>query len=753
MAHVRAPGVHRRFVLPFRDDDPMIPHRTPLATALIAALAIVPLTAHADDASRDPAQAKRLGTVRVTANTDKGYRADSAQVDTFGSFGNAPLHDTPASVTVITRDLIDDRQPRTLSELACADASVGDNYAPVGYYQDLAIRGFVLDLATAYRMNDMTINGEQLTPLEDKQRVEILKGLGGLEAGIVAPGGLVNYVTKRPADVHTATLGTDSHGSRYAAVDIGGWLSPTFGLRMNAAHEDMHSYVDHTPGRRSFFSLAADWKISDRATLQLDTDYQTSGQRSVSGYQLLGGTTIPAHASNTRLLGYEPWQQPVGIHSSNSTARFDYRFNDAWSAQISAGHSHTVIDDNVSFAYGCFYATQCATGEYPGWYFAPNGDYDIYDFRSPDDTRQNDEARAVLKGAFDTGSVGHELSVGASAFRRTLNQRPYVYDYVGTGNIDQVDPPYYAPSPNQPGPSARTFTSWQRALFALDRVHLGEHWQVLAGTRFVRLDERAYDDSGEVVERHTRLSKALPQAAVMWQPTTPLTVYASYSENLSLGAEAPYWTTNGGDILAPVHARQLEAGVKYDWSDALGLQAALYRIRQPYQFAQPDDSAAGFTFVQHGQQVHTGLELNAAGRISDDLRLTASVNLIRARAQDTGTPAYEGHQVVNVPRLRSSVYLDYRLPFAHALGLLAGWRYASANPATPDGRTRVPAYNVFDAGLRYSTTWNSHPMTWHLSVDNLFDRFYWRDTGSTGGDSYLFPGAPRLARLSVTMGF
>ena len=736
-------------------------YRISLLSGLLAVLCV----AHAQEpgapsatpatpgSTRPAARATPLAPVHVTAVTQRGYHADTAQVDTFGSFGHAPLQDTPAAITVITRDQLDDRQPRTLSELVRADAAVGDNYAPVGYYQDVAIRGFVLDLATAYRMNEMIINGEQLTPLEDKQRVEILKGLGGLQAGVVAPGGMINYVTKRPADVHSATLGTDSHGSRHVAVDVGGWLSPSFGVRVNVAHEDLHSWVRHTPGRRNFLALAADWKISARATLQLDTNYQSSAQRSVSGYQLLGGTTIPAQPDRSRLLGYEPWQQPVGIDASNTTARFDYRFSDQWQAQLAAGHSHTVIDDNVAFAYGCFYAPQCATGEHPGWFFAPNGDYDIYDFRSPDDTRQNDELRAVLTGGFDTGSVSHELSLGASAFRRTLDQRPYVFDYVGTGNIDQVDPPWFAPSPNQPAPSARTFTSWQHALFALDRLHLGNAWQVLVGARLVRLHERDYDDSGLLLQRDTRLRQTLPQAAVLWQPLAPLTVYASYSENLALGAAAPYWTSNGGDLLAPVQARQVEAGVKYAWSDALSLQGALYRIRQPYQFAQPDDSAAGFTFVERGQQVHTGLELNAAGRISDDLRLTASVNLIQARAQNTDRPAYEGHQVVNVPRARAAVYLDYRLPSAPALGLLGGWRYSASNVATPDGRTRVPAYNVFDVGLRYTQPWRGHTLTWRLSMDNVFDHFYWRDTGSSGGDSYLFPGAPRLARFSLQVDF
>jgi iron complex outermembrane receptor protein len=596
------------------------------------------------------------------------------------------------------------------------------------------------------------MSAEQLLALEGKERVEVLKGLGGLEAGVVEPGGLINYVSKRPTEVHTVTIGTDSHGSNYEAVDLGTWFTPSFGIRVNAANEKTHAAIEHTDGRRSFVSIGADWKITDQATLLLDTDYQTSGQRSASGYQLLGGTQIPEHPSRTRLLGYEPWQRPVGIHSSNTSLRFNYRFNDSWNAQVSAGHSHTVIDDNVAFAYGCFYAASCASGATPGYFFAPNGDYDVYDFRSPDDTRQNDELRAVLTGTFATGSIDHELNVGASAFRRTVDQRAYVYDYVGTANIDDRVPPYFDPSPNEPGPSERRLTSWQRTLFAIDRVHLGETWQVLAGARLVKLDERAYDDTG-ALERDTRMTKTLPQAAVLWQPIAPLTTYISYGEGLSLGREAPYWTSNGGTTLAPLQSRQVEAGVKYAVSDSLDLQAAVYRIRQAYQFARPDDTAEGFTFVQQGQEVHTGLELNLAGRVTDNLRLTASANVIRARAENTGTPDYEDHQVVNVPRWRTAVYADYTLPFAPQLAVLGGWRYAGTNVATPNGDTRVPAYHVFDAGLRFVTAVGGHAMTWRLNVDNVFNHFYWRDTGTSGGDSYLFPGMPRLARLSMTYDF
>lgn len=716
--------------------------RTPLALALLSLTSL----AHADDTATP--QARTLPGIDVHATTTGGYQAADSQLDTFGSFGSAPLHDTPAAITVITRAQIDDRQPRSLSELVRGDAAINDNYAPAGYYQDISIRGFPLDLATGFRFNGMIMSAEQTLALEGKERVEVLKGLGGLEAGVVEPGGLVNYVSKRVADAHTVTVGTDSHGSSYEALDLGTWFSSSFGMRVNAANEKTHSWIDHADGRRSFVSLAADWKISDAATLLLDTDYQTSGQRSASGYQLLGGTVIPEHPSRTQLLGYQPWQRPVGIHSSNTSLRFNYRFSDTWNAQVSAGHSHTAIDDNVAFAYGCGYAEACANGS-PGYFFAPNGDYDIYDFRSPDDTRQNDEVRAVLTGSFATGGVDHELNVGATAFRRTVDQRPYVYDYVGTANIDQREPPVFAPSPNEPGASARALTSWQRTLFAIDRVHLGDTWQVLAGARFVRLDETAYDDDG-TADRHTRLSKTLPQTAVLWQPVAKLTTYLSYGEGLSLGREAPYWTSNGGTTLAPLHSRQVEAGAKYALNDAFDLQAAVYRIRQPYQFAAPDDTAEGFTFQQRGEEVHTGAEVNLSGQVTRNLRLTASANAIRARAEHTGIAEYEGHQVINVPRWHTAVYADYSLPFVPGLAVLGGWRYVGTNVATPEGTVSVPAYNVFDAGLRYATTVGGHALTWHLNVDNVFDKFYWRDTGSSGGDRYLFPGMPRLTRLSVT---
>ena len=716
-------------------------HRLSLLTAALSAA--LPLHASNVETDATDRSTTELATVRVQAKTTTKDTASS-------SFGSGDWKNTPASVSVLDRSLLDQRIVRTLSELAHNDASLGDSYAPVGYYQNIAIRGFALDTATGYRFNGLSIAGEQRLALENVQQVEILKGEAGLAAGVIAPGGVISYVGKRPADVRNVTLGTDSEGSRYVAVDVGHWLTPRIGLRFNAAWDDSNSYIEHADGRRNFYSLASDWLIGEHGKLEVDASYQTSAQRSASGYQLLGGSVLPRNVDREKMLGYQAWQQPVGIASSNFTAVHTHDFSTAWQSRVSASYSRSVIDDNVAFAYGCYYAESCWDGSVPGNYFAPNGDYDIYDYRSPDDTRRNRQLRAELRGQFSTGSVTHQLTFGADYFDRSVDKRRNVNEYVGTGNIHDKEVPPFAPSPKEPGPSVRRLHSKQKALFVLDRVSLSDDWQWLAGGRFVQLDERAWDKRGNP-ERESRVSRFLPQTAVIWSADVQLNVYASYVRGISLGQEAPFWTSNDGEFLPSVLSRQLEVGTKYAPNDALTLSAALFRISRPFQYAKPDASDAGYTFVEEGRQTHTGLELGARGHITERLQLTASASVLQARAHDTGTPAVEGHQLVNVPTTRASLHADYQLPFASGLSLTGGWRYASANVATVDGRTRAPSYSVVDAGLRFRQQLRGHALDWNLSVDNVFNRFYWRDTGSSSGDYYLFPGAPRQARLSVSI--
>ncbi|MGY1921608.1 TonB-dependent siderophore receptor [Pseudomonas tolaasii] len=684
-----------------------------------------------------------LPTVKVQGQDESGYRADTASV---AGFSEAPLLDTPASISVINASLIKDQQARLLSEVLRNDASVGDSYAPIGYYENFVVRGFSLNAASSYKINGRTITGEQNVALENKQQVEVLKGLAGLQSGISEPSGVINYVTKRPEDVRSVTVSTDDRGSGYVATDVGGWFGSEqqFGLRANVAHEDLNSYVEHANGQRDFVSLAFDWNISPDALLQLDAEYQNKQQRSVPGYQLLGGTEVPHDASPKKLLGHQSGSHQVGIDSLNLNGKFEYRFSDQWKGSVSAARSKVVIDDYSSFAWGCYYVGSCNANT-----FSPEGDYDIYDYRSPDDTRRDDEVQAAMTGVFNTAGLGHELTFGTSAFRRVIDKRDAVNEYIGSGNINQ-DAPTFAPTDKPLNDSHRNLDSRQYGGFVTDRISFNEQWQTLIGGREVRLDEQAFDKNGTET-RHTQQYVFLPQAALIYKPVENLSLYTSYSKGLSLGGTAPWFATNSSETLAPTTSRQLEAGVKYDWR-RISFAAAVFQTRQAYQYAKPDGTGL-FTYVQQGEQKNTGLELSANGWATERLQIATSVAAIRARVTGSGTPEYEGHQAINVPKLRASVYADYALPWVNGLAVLGGVQYSAKKYANRTGNVEVGDYAVVNVGSRYTTKMDGYETVFRLSVDNLFDKRYWRDAGEYLGDDYLFQGAPLTARLSATVNF
>ncbi|KAA8698684.1 TonB-dependent siderophore receptor [Pseudomonas proteolytica] len=684
-----------------------------------------------------------LPALNIQGQDESGYRAQSASV---GGFDEAPLLDTPASITVINAALIKDQQARLLSEVLRNDASVGESYAPIGYYENFVVRGFSLNAASSYKINGRTVTGEQNVALENKQRVELLKGLAGLQSGIAEPSGVINYVTKRPEDVRSVTVSTDDRGSGYIATDVGGWFGSEqqFGLRANVAHEDLNSYVEHANGQRDFVSLAFDWNISPDAVLQLDAEYQDKQQRSVPGYQLLGGTEVPHDASPKKLLGHQSGSKQVGIDSLNLNGKFEYRFSDQWKGSVSAARSKVVIDDYSSFAWGCYYVGTCNANT-----FSPEGDYDVYDYRSPDDTRRNDEIQAAMTGLFDTAGIGHELTFGTSAFRRVIDKRKSVNEYIGSGNIDQ-DPETFLPTDKPLNDSHRRLDSRQYGLFVTDRISFNEQWQTVLGGREVRLDEKSFDQNG-VQERHTQQYEFLPNAALIYKPMANLSLYTSYSKGLSLGGEAPWYASNDGEILAPTVSRQIEAGVKYDWR-RISFAAAVFQTRQAYQYAKPD-SAGDFTYVQQGQQKNTGLELSANGWATERLQIATSVAAIRARVNGSGTPQYEDHQTINVPKLRASVYADYALPWVNGLAVLGGVQYSASKNANRTGNVEVGDYALVNIGSRYTTKVEGYETVLRLSVDNLFDKRYWRDAGEYMGDDYLFQGAPLTARLSASVNF
>ena len=106
-----------------------------------------------------------------------------------------------------------------------------------------------------------------------------------------------------------------------------------------------------------------------------------------------------------------------------------------------------------------------------------------------------------------------------------------------------------------------------------------------------------------------------------------------------------------------------------------------------------------------------------------------------------------------MPTLRASLYGDYALPWVDGLALLGGVQYSGKKYASQVGSVQADAYAIFNIGSRYSTRIEGYDTVFRLTVDNLFDKRYWRDVGEYMGDNYVFQGAPLTARLSASINF
>jgi iron complex outermembrane receptor protein len=747
------------------------PANPPTQNAIPAPSAQAPKPSAANSAAQ---QVPRVTTtVEVHGEVKDNYLPDAVAV---GTFDGATLKDTPLSATVVTRDLLNDQVSRLLSDVVKNDASVGDDYVPVGYYGVYEIRGFPIDLATGLQINGMTIAGEQDVPLENKERVEILKGIAGLESGVAAAGGLIDYVTKRPAAIKALDLATDHRGSAYGAADVG-WLLGSrkqVGARFNLAGERIASYMNDTNGWRVVGAGAADWKLSPRAILKGDFEYQHKVERDGSGYQLLGGTTVPDidKIYPSTMLGDQPWGPPDTYDTFNTGARLDYNLPRNWVAFATTSYSHSLVQDNVIYAYGTPFDASgnvaCPNApDAPAYFFCPDGTYGIYDYRDPGELRIDAQARAMVTGHVKTWAISQDLAFGGELFSRSVQQPGApppgapdnvvdgaAYAYIGQENIYQpitplpmeIDP--VTGTPDQAGPRALWEDDHQSAAILQDRIHIPGRVQLIAGGRYDSLRDHNYSGPTQTANfDFTDKTVWLPQYAVTYNPKSDLTLYGNYGVLLSLGPQAPWWA--GGYYLSPFFTRQIEIGAKYEPGQRILLSTAFFHMRAPFFYPIAIDAQGDQSFVSEGRETHNGIELNAQGNAARWLRLTASATAMRALSDDTGTPAFDSKQVINVPHLHTTVFADLTLPHMRGLHVMPGWSYTGRKEATRDELVSVPSYNLFNLGARYTLGGEEGRVTLRIYANNIADKRYWSDTGASYGDTFVWLGAPTTVRLSA----
>jgi iron complex outermembrane receptor protein len=688
-----------------------------------------------------------------------GARAPGLERAAVGGFADTAIVDTPASITAIGRTQMQDLSIRSTTEAVRYDASVSDAYNAVGYAEQFAIRGFALDNNYSYRKDGFAIPGDTQIPLENKERIEILKGLAGLTAGVATPGGIVNYVTKRPTNtpLRSATVEVSERGTLYGTVDLGGRFEDRrFGYRINAAAADLHSYVRGANGERQFVSGAFDWQISPDARLELDLDWQHKAQLTAPGYQMIRNEVLPSGVSAKLLMNDQPWARPVDTRDTNLGLRFEYRLPEGWNATVAANKHWFKRDDYTAFPYGC---SNEGDGYYPG--YCSNGDYDVYDYQSVGERKAPWGVQAMLQGRFATGALRHQLTVGASYSERHDSFGDYVYDYVGYSNIwHPLDTPHVGPD-RVTGPVFERRSDQESALFAQDIVTLTPQLTLHGGLRYVQTRRRDWEaDLPVPAYVASKDSFLLPSAALVYALNRDWNVYGSVSHGLQHGGIAPMETANENQVMEPGRSKQFEIGAKGSVA-GLNLSAALFQIRQGLEYTDPNRTVAvlvdGETLQRHpyvrgGRETHRGLELAADGKLAAGLQAGISLMALNTRQDGTGDASIDGKRVTDVPNFKSTTWIEYAVPQLPGLKLDANWQYSGRKAFDVENRVLVPDYHVFGLGAAYGLKLGATKVTLRARVDNLFDKFYWRDvTPALGG--YLLPGAPRTFRLSGQFDF
>jgi iron complex outermembrane receptor protein len=660
-------------------------------------------------------------------------------------FGDVPIRDLPVSAGVVDNRMIEQAGARRLADLTKFDPSLTDAYDAPGYVDYVSIRGYLLDNDYNFRREGLPINGETAIPLDNKQRVEFLRGTSGIQAGISAPGGLVNYVVKRPTDydVRNVRLEFTQRASMLAAADLGGRAGKdgAFGYRINVAQEQLRPLIHDLDGHRSLFAFAGEWRAPSGGLLEGEFEWSRKVQASQVGLSLLRDVLPPV--PDPRLnLNNQPWTPPTKFDALTGSLRYTQPVSGDWKLVLQAGTQHLTNDDYTAFAFGC-----SAEGNYDR--YCSDGTFDYYDYRSIGEKRRQTALQAELKGKLETGGIRHDLSFGVlrSTARETIGD--YAYNYVGTGNIDgtAIVPPDPTPSPG----SGTSRDERSLELSARDAIHWNDRLTTWLGVRHTRLDRVSIEnDSGGGY----RQSITTPWLAVSYKVAPTALAYASWGEGVESSAVpdniAVY--SNAGAVLPALKSKQVEAGFKgaarhWTW------QVDAFDIRRPvtnFDSCTPDPVTLLCAGGLDGIARHRGIEA-ALQWSGPQWRAGATAMLLHARREGSADASVDGKRPTNVPALVTRAYAAWKMPNVNGLELQASLSHEGDRAVLADNSYMLPAWTRFDAALRYDLEIGGAMTTWVLGVDNVTNRRYWRESPFQFSHVYLYAGAPRTVRLSLSV--
>lgn len=650
---------------------------------------------------------------------------------------NTPIMETPISIQVVPRAIIQDQQSIQLGDATKNVSGVFQGSTFGGFAEQFMIRGFNTNYANYY--DGFRFPASRIS-LANVDHVEVVKGAAANLYGRIEPGGMINVVTKRPQATPYYALEQQfgSYDLYRTTADATGAINKDGSLmyRLNFEYLDKNSFRDYAFTDRVFVAPSLTWKISDRT--KIDLDFMHSNENTLEDYGIPGNslTRRPANIPISRYLG-EPSTDKSNTKLYNAGVTFTHEFTDDWKIRAKFNYLKRDVDDPQTFPIPFPFAFNAETGQQLRNYYRGIGNED-YTHGTVDVT-----------GRFMTWGVKHDVLVGWDNYNASQKTGNYFY---GANPINIYNPQYNPIDTSQltPNDFHDTRFEWNGVYFQ-DQITLFDKLHILGGGRYDWASSST-GASGQSAALATANMTSLhnerfnPRVGLLYQPWQWLSLYGNYVESLGAANTA---VGVDGNILQPETAEQYEAGFKTSFfNERLTSNVAFFSLTK-LNMAVP--IAGSFYSESIGKARSQGVEIDIAGKVTDGLSLIATYAYTDAEILK-GNNA--GNRLWNVPLNSGSLWAkyDFQDNIARGLSIGGGVYFQGQKEGDLANSYELPGYGRVDALIKYKLPIPKAKTTLQFNVENLLDHQYY--AASIPFNSHaLNPGAPRTFMGSIKVEF
>lgn len=731
-------------------------NRSMALTLGLCATAVSPLALAEQTEPRSDDNVLELGTTEILAQ-GLGSTTEHSGSYTTGSMSaatrlNLSIKDTPQSVSVLTRQQLDDFQLDTLSEAMAHVTGVtvqrNDSERPSYYSRGYSINNFQID----GMLNTFSgLKSDSDTIIYD--RIEVVRGATGLTTGAGDPSGTIAMVRKRPTSQLAISTGVSagSYDNYHSYLDVGGPLGMEGRLRGRTvlAYRDSQSFMDKYASQREVAYGILEADLTDSTVLAVGYDYQNKHVQGASWgtvpyWNANGGKADLPRSSNLTA----PWSS-WPLKDQTVFATLDQRLANDWLLKLAYTHRESDSDGKVYYGGNGFPAADRSGMN--AWYshFSGEEQMDAIDFN--------------LAGPYQLFGRSHDFMVGYGVSERR-NSGPYFIEGPLPDDYQKIPDWKYMSSVAKfqdidTGLDASRDSTKQKAGYIATRLNPTDRLHFVLGSRYgswqTESREWEYDAALNGTEltpsKQTQNDQWTPYAGVLYDLTEQYTVYASYTDIFNPQSVRD----KDRHYLEPIVGQVYEVGLKGSlMDDRLNLSSAVYRSKQD-NVAEQDDSVppnGNEVFYKSGGKgnVVEGFEAEIAGEVHPGWQM--SLGYSYTHAANAAKQRKNPEQPLNLVRFSTT----YTLTPALTVGGTLDWQSDTHKQANrPVGRAvdgsiitvrdeiSQKAFSVVGLMARYQ--FDDH-LSASLNVKNLFDEHYYNNLGFYNG---VYHGEPRTMMLSL----